>query len=149
MLETSLLTWYLPGCLVFDRGRKYCLYCSNVAGAFDRVRIKRLVAKLKACGVPEQWLTLFSSWLREREAKVIVGGVCSKTLLLRDMVFQGTAWWPPFWNTFYEDARKPVQDADFREVYADDLNAYKEFPTTVKNEAVLQEGYNCQKKLHR
>ena len=34
-------------------------------------------------------------------------------------------------------------------MYADDLNAYKEYPTTMKNEAVLQEGYNCQEKLHR
>ena len=46
--------------------------------------------------------------------------------------------------------KKLVEDANFKEeVYADDLNAYKEFPTTVKNEAVLQEGYNCQTKLHR
>ena len=86
LLAYLVLTWLFG----FDKGRKNCLYCSDVAGAFDRVRVKRLVAKLKACGVPEQWLTLFSSWLREREAKVIVGGVCSKTLLLRDMVFQDT-----------------------------------------------------------
>ena len=35
-------------------GRKVGLYCSDVSGAFDRVRVERLVAKLKAKGVSEK-----------------------------------------------------------------------------------------------
>ena len=33
-------------------------------------------------------------------------------------------------------------------MYADDLNGYKAYPTTVKNEVLYKEGRNCQDKLH-
>ena len=33
-------------------------------------------------------------------------------------------------------------------MYVDNLNAYKEFPHTVKNEVLLKAGRDCQKKLH-
>ena len=80
---------------------------------------------------------------------MVVGGTYSVAMLLRDMVFQGTVWGPLLWNAFYRDAKRPVHDAGFtEEVYADDLNAYKSFPLTVSNEVVLEEGRNCQSKLH-
>ena len=145
MLALLVLTWLLG----FDRGRKFCLYCSDVAGAFDRVETGRLTAKLEALGVPFLWRRLFASWLREREARVIVGGAFFKAMSLKDMVYQGTVWGPPLWNAFYGDNRKPVQEAGFKEeVYADDLNAHKSFPNTAKNEDLLKEGYECQKNLH-
>ena len=146
MLALLVLTW-LPG---FDQGRKFCLYCSDVSGAFDRVSTQRLTEKLVALEVPYLWRRLFVSWLRQREAKVIVGGAFSKPMSLKDMVYQGTVWGPPLWNAFYGDAKKPVQEAGFKEeVYADDLNAHKEFPATVENKTLLKEAANCQKLLHR
>ena len=48
--------------LGFDRGRKFCLYCSDVSGVFDKVRAERLVDKLRKLSVPEEWVALFSSW---------------------------------------------------------------------------------------
>ena len=69
---------------------KFALYCSDVSGAFDRVRCERLLEKLRAKGVCERWLTLFRSWLRERPAKVAVNGKFSDEIKLRDMVFQET-----------------------------------------------------------
>ena len=141
-----MLTWLLG----FDCGRKFLLYCSDVAGAFDRVSAQRLTEKLTALGVPPDWVRLFSSWLRSREALVVVGGAYSKVMSLVDMVFQGTVWGPPLWNAFYKDARRAVRDAGFEEeVYADDLNAYKAFPTAVKNEELFEEGRRCQEKLHK
>ena len=80
---------------------------------------------------------------------MVVGGAYSYTMSLEDMVFQGTVWGPPLWNSFYKDARQAVRDAGFvEEVYADDLNAYKAHPNSVKNEVLLEEGKLCQKKLH-
>ena len=68
---------------------------------------------------------------------------------LKDMVYQGTVWGPPLWNAFYGDAKKPVQEAGFKEeVYADDLNAHKSFPNAAKNEDLLKEGAKCQQNLH-
>ena len=145
LLAFLVLTWILG----FDSGRKFLLYCSDVAGAFDRVSAERLAHKLAAQGVPEDWVKLFRSWLRRRDARVVVGGTYSEVMSLVDMVFQGTVWGPPLWNAFYQDARRAVRDAGFcEEVYADDLNAYKAYPTSVKNEVLYAEGRSCQTKLH-
>ena len=94
-------------------------------------------------------MQLFASWLRERPAKVAVGGEYSKEMTLRNMVFQGTVWGPMLWNLFYEDAAKPVRDKGFTEVvYADDLNAYKEVAADVPNTKALEEAGECQEALH-
>ena len=61
-----------------------------------------LVSPLKAnresrrreLGVSYLWRRLFVSWLRQREAKVIVGGAFSKPMSLKDMVYQGTVSMP-------------------------------------------------------
>ena len=43
----------------------------------------------------------------------------------------------------------PVRKAGFTEiVYADDLNSYKEFPTSEENSVLLEEAEECQKNLH-
>ena len=141
-----MLTW-LKG---FGFAKKYAVYCSDVSGAFDRVRVERLVAKLKAKGVSDRWLQLFASWLRERPARVVVGGKLSREVVLKDMVFQGTVWGPVFWNLFYGDAAQAVRDALFEElVFADDLNAYKEYDQAEDNKVLLRDAANCQAKLHR
>ena len=75
-----------------------------MSGAFDRVKAERLVEKLRQKGVPEKWVKLFESWLRERKATVIIGGEHSLAMLLCDMVIQGTVWGPPRKNTLYEAA---------------------------------------------
>ena len=128
------LTW-LNG---FCRKVKFVLYCSDVSGAFDRVRLERLLAKLRAKGVPERWVQLFASWLRARTARVAVNGKFSEVLVLTNMVFQGTVWGPTLWNVFYEDAVLPVKGCGFTEVvFADDLNAFAEVPAATPNDEAL------------
>ena len=62
------------------------------------------------------------SWLRKRTARVAVGGEASEAL-------QEDAFGPRLWNTFFEDAADAIDDLMFSEIrYADDLNAYMEFP---------------------
>ena len=134
----------------FGQGKKYVLYCSDVAGAFDRVRLERLEEKLRSKKVLERWVKLFTSWLRERPARVVVGGSTSEELALTNMLFQGTVWGPTLWNLFYEDAALPVKEAGFTEaVFADDLNAFKEVAREMANEEALETAKTCQKKLHR
>ena len=72
---------------------------------------------------------------------MVVGGQQSDDMCLADMVFQGTVWGPTLWNVFFKDAKQAVQEAGFTdEVYADDLNAYKSYPTSVNNEVLFKEG---------
>ena len=78
----------------FSRKSSFALYMSDVSGAFDRVSSKRLIQKLRAKGAPNDLLKLLSSWLRQRVAEVIVGGMSSMQMFLKNMVFQGTVWGP-------------------------------------------------------
>ena len=77
--------------------KKIIIYCSDVAGAFDRVCMKRLKAKLIAKGVHPKLVKLFESWLEERRARVLVGGTQSNEIPLKNMVFQGTVLGPILW----------------------------------------------------
>jgi hypothetical protein len=131
------------------KGRKIGVYCSDVSGAFDRVKVERLAAKLKAKGLHPTIVDAMVSWLRKRTAHVVVGGEKSEGFNLIDMVFQGTVWGPTLWNIFYEDARHAINDIFFKEVvYADDLNAYRVFASTFSNLDVLKSASMCQAELH-
>ena len=133
----------------FDEGLKYALYCSDVSGAFDRVTTERLCQKLAKAGVPRKWWRVFRSWLRHRPARVAVGGMYSKDMTLKDMVFQGTVWGPQFWNSFFADAKLAIQMKGFIEtVVADDLAAYKAFQVKDLNENLSEEAEGCQDELH-
>ena len=53
---------------------KLVVYSSDVAGAFDKVSVKRLLEKLRKKGFDEQFVRLIESWLAKRRAQVIVSG---------------------------------------------------------------------------
>jgi hypothetical protein len=133
----------------FVRKRKVALYSSDVSGAFDRVQLDRLVAKLRAKRLHPDIIAVIASWLRSRTAHVVVGGEKSNQFTLENMVYQGTVWGPPLWNTFFEDARKAIHELFYTEiVFADDLNAYREFGKDVPNATLLKSLELCQAELH-
>ncbi len=135
---------------LMNGGWKIGIYCSDVAGAFDRVSSARLLDKLACVGLPASILGVIRSWLRERGAHVIVGGVSSRKSLLRDMVFQGTVWGSSLWNLFFSDARFAVEGCGFVVVvYADDFNAFKPFPFATSNDTIFADLRECQLELHR
>ena len=144
-----VLTWPLA----FATGCEIILYCSDVAGVFDKVSAARLNSKLVVIGIHSSLLAVLHSWLRPRAASVIVQGATSDALTMQDMVLQGTVWGPPLWNIFYADARHAIQAAGFEEVvYADDPNAYvprRSEPCTVPLDAALTQAAECQSSLHR
>jgi hypothetical protein len=144
-LANLLLIWLTS----IARGRKVAVYCSDVSGAFDRVSLDRLAKKLRSKKVHPAVVDVLVSWLRNRRAKVVVGGEASAGVTLSNMVFQGTVLGPPLWNVFYEDARHAIHEMSFEEsVFADDLNAYRVFPATTPNPKVLVALNLCQKELH-
>ena len=55
-------------------GRKIGVFCSDVSGAFDRVKLERIVAKLQKCKLHPQIVSVLTSWLQQRAARVVVGG---------------------------------------------------------------------------
>ena len=68
-LALMVLTW--P-----DRSEplKFAIYCSDVSGTFDKFRRERLGTKLKPKGIHNSIVAVLSSWLRDKMAKIPVGG---------------------------------------------------------------------------
>ena len=130
-LAYVVLTW-LEG---FLRKCRFAMYLSDVSGAFDRVRAERLLLKMRAKQIPEAIIAVVGSWLRGRQARVVVAGKKSACMTLINQVFQGTCWGPVLWNLFYdEDSHEPIDKSGFVEVkFADDLNAFKEFESRANN----------------
>ena len=130
-------------------GKRVGLYCSDVSGAFDRVSSEKLVRKLSERGVHRTILAVIQAWLEPRSAVVVVDGARSRQRVLHNSVYQGTVWGPPLWNTYFADAAAPLNGQGFSEtMFADDLNAYREFGPTVPNHVVLGELRECQAQLH-
>jgi hypothetical protein len=145
-LAILALTWVKA----LAAGRKIGVYCSDVSGAFDRVRMKRLAAKLRQKGIHPKIVAVLISWLKERFARIVVGGASSKEMGLSNMVFQGTVTGPVLWNLFFEDARHAINECFFTEVvYADDLNAYRIFPSCTHNSNIKISLDGCQQELHK
>jgi hypothetical protein len=144
-LAQLVLTWIKT----LARGMKIGVYCSDVSGAFDRVSTARLIAKLWSKKLRPEIIEVLSSWLRQRTARVVVGGAQSDAFSLGDMIYQGTVLGPVLWNLFYEDARAALEEWFFQEiVYADDLNAYRDFASSVENAQILGMTQRCQQELH-
>ena len=93
--------------------KKIAVYCSDVSGAFDRVRTSRLVAKLKQKRLHPQIVAVLTSWVQRRWAQIVVAGTLSDKITLSDMVYQGTVTGPILWNLFFEDARHAINECFF------------------------------------
>ena len=131
-------------------GFKVAVYCSDVSGAFDRVPAERLIAKLRSKKIHPVIVNVLSSWLRQRSSQVVVGGAYSQDMVLNNMVFQGTVNGPTLWNIYFEDARQAINEWLFNEVvFADDLNAFRVFPSTTNNASIDTAITNCQSELHK
>ena len=143
---------YLVLCWIraFNSRRRVAVYCSDVSGAFDRVRAERMIEKLKAKGIHPQIVAVLASWLRARTAHVVLEGAKADALTLEDMIYQGTVLGPILWNVFFADAKAAIEDCEFEEcVYADDLNAWSELAPNVTDEVALSRCERCQEELHK
>ena len=120
--------------LALNRRMKVAVYCSDVSGAFDRVRAERLLEKLRSKGVPPTLVALGGSWLQQRTAQVVDGQRSAK-MSLKNMVFQGTV------LAILEGGLVEI-------VYADDLNGFKEFEHNASVDSIMAEAKKCQSELH-
>ena len=71
-LAVNVCSWLLS----LEDGQLVALYCSDVSGAFDRVRASRLVSKLRCTGLHSQVLALLESWLENRECTTTLRVLC-------------------------------------------------------------------------
>ena len=145
----AVLFYVLSWIAGLNDGHKICIYCSDVAGAFDRVDSELLMGKLESFGLNEKLLKVIRSWLRQRQGFVIVSGEKSSPMPLSNMVFQGTVWGPPLWNAFFGDCICAISCCGFEAViYADDCNAFRCFPRNLANAVVQEHLSECQASVH-
>ena len=136
MLALILCAW----CFAFHSKTKIGVFCSDIKGAFDRVKTEVLIQKCWRYGVPARAIAFLEAYLAERSAKVVVGGSFSEAFPLKNQVFQGTVLGPKLWNTFFADIRHVLHQVDLIPLlFADDLNAYKLFSRSVSNEVILEQ----------
>ena len=70
----------------------------DVAGAFDKVWWKALIANLQHCGMNGKALELMKSYLSNRKFKVVANGLMSALKEYFAGVPQGGIWSPKLWN---------------------------------------------------
>ena len=80
----ALATLVLKLIAALARGRKVAVFRSDVSGAFDRVSVHRLVTKLVLKKIHPRIIAVITSWLRQRQAYVVVAGKTSVAMLLKD-----------------------------------------------------------------
>ena len=126
-------------------GKKIGLFLSDISGAFDRVSCKLLLEKLEAAGVHGDMLLFLKSYLEARTSEILVNGSKSEEFILENTIFQGTVLGPRLWNVFFQDV-SVAPPKDFKETkFADDLNCFKSFDSTISNEVVMEELRECER----
>ena len=97
LVTMLVLSWILA---IFA-GNKVAAYLSDISGAFDKVFVPYLLAKLHRYGVGTTLLNFLASYLSPRSGQVLVQGAYSDPYEISNTVFQGTVLGPPLWNTFF------------------------------------------------
>ena len=132
-----------------NEGKNIGIYCSDVAGAFDRVDSALLPRKLKYFGLNAKLISVIGSWLNQRQGLVIINGTKSNPMRLVNIVFQKTIWRPTPRNAFFGDCVCAISCCGFEVViYADDCNACKCFTRQTSTETVMESLVKCQASVH-
>ena len=100
-----------------DKGLCTYVVALDIAGAFDRVWHKGIIAKLKSLGINDNLLSLIQNYLQDRTLCVVVGGHTSKEYSIEASVPQGSVIGPLLWNVYFNDILHLIPEAY---AYADD-----------------------------
>ena len=143
-LLLMVTTWLLD----FSCGHRIGLYCSDVSGVFDNICRYVLIEKIRGSFM-SNIIQVLSSWLDERRANICISGEISDSIIMPNMIYQGTVLGPILWNLFFADAQSIIRNAQSQSVvYADDMNCYRKFINAVSNETILSELRALQSDLH-
>jgi len=100
-----------------DVGNETFVIALDIAGAFDRVWHKGIIAKLKSLGIAGALLMLLEDYLHGRTMQVVVNGHTSSKFPVGASVPQGSVIGPLLWNVYFNDILQLIPNAH---AYADD-----------------------------
>ena len=146
LVAMLMMSWILAICT----GNKIVAYLSDISGAFDRVFVPILLAKLQRCGIGSTLLKFFADYLAPRHGQVLVQGAYSDEFEIWNSVFQGTVLGPPLWNTFFADVSIPASSCGGDEaMFADDLNVFQKVPRHTPLEECMATMEKCKGRVHQ
>ena len=146
LVTMLVLSWILAICT----GNKVAAYLSDISGAFDKVFVPYLLAKLHRYGVGTTLLNFLASYLSPRSGQVLVQGAYSDPYEISNTVFQGTVLGPPLWNTFFSDVALPARTNGGHEaMFADDLNVFQRFSKSTPLDECKEAMAKCKESIHK
>jgi len=120
---TALLSVIEEARLAMDHGEVTIIVLLDFSKAFDSVDHDILLAKLKILGFGATTLQWFSSYLSERQQKVVFGDRVSRVLPLARGVAQGSVLGPLAFLIYVNDVGESIKNCSHH-MYADDLQLY-------------------------
>jgi len=108
---------------IFDRKKQVDVAVLDFSKAFDVVPHRRLLGKLRHCGIDELTLAWIDSFLSGRSQRVIVDGVCSGWSPVLSGVPQGTVLGPLLFLIYINDLHDCVTSRV--QLFADDCLIYR------------------------
>jgi hypothetical protein len=117
---TNLLEFMEPVTKAADEGKAMDIVYFDFAKAFDKVPVRRLIAKLSAAGIRGNMLRWISDWLTDRKQRVIINGKFSGWRAVLSGVLQGSVLGPVLFNIFINDIDDEATLRQILKKFADD-----------------------------
>ena len=127
---TQLIEVYDNVCSALDNSKEVRVVFLDISKAFDKVWFKGLLHKLKQCGVGDPLLTWFSSYLHNRQQRVVINGSESSWGRIPSGVPQGSVLGPLLFLIYINDITHEVLNCKIR-LFADDTCLFIEVDNRV------------------
>ena len=125
--ESALLKVHNDIMMMKDKGMVILLTLLDLSAAFDTVNHDTLIERLqKDYGICDSAITWFTSYLRNRDQKVIIGDAFSRTVALETGVPQGSGGGPGAYTRYTRNLGTLIRELMLLfHLFADDSQLYK------------------------
>ena len=103
--------------------------------AFDSVPHKRLLSKIKSCGIEGNILNWINTFLNNRRQHVLINGICSEWKKVLSRVPQGSVIWPILFVIYINDIIDNLHSQAY--LFVDDMKIYKRIEESITTQIIM------------